>query len=145
MPLVFFIEIAACFHHFPSLSHLFFSRLADEINLRKKLENSLADAQRVIAEKETQVQDLNITISQNRNAHLDTQKDRDSLHSALNQTQQAYDTETVARSDLQNLANQLREKLDFERTIHDRVCRFAIFVYSFFLLYLRYLRRVFTL
>ena len=103
------------------VSKFFSERLADEINIRKKLENSLADAQRVITEKETQLQDLKITMSQNHNAHLDTQKDRDSLHSALNQTQQAYDSETIARSDLQNLANQLREKLDFERTIHDRV------------------------
>ena len=90
------------------------------------MENSLADAQRVISERDTIVQDLKITISQHQNAHLDTQKDRDSLHSALTQTQQAYDTETVARSDLQNLSNQLREKLDFERTIHDRVS-WAIF------------------
>lgn len=81
----------------------------------------MADAQRVISEKDTNIQDLKITISQHTNAHLDTQKDRDSLHSALTQTQQAYDTETVARSDLQNLANQLRDKLDFERQIHDRV------------------------
>jgi len=95
-------------------------KLADEINLRKKLENSLADAQRIIAEKETQLSDLKITITQHQNAHLDTQKDRDGLHSALTQTQQAYDTEVVARGDLQSLANQLREKLDFERTIHDR-------------------------
>ena len=88
------------------------------------MENSLADAQRVIAEKETQLQDLKITITQHQNAHLDTQKDRDGLHSALTQTQQAYDTEVVARGDLQSLANQLREKLDFERTIHDRVGSF---------------------
>lgn len=98
-----------------------FLRLADEINLRKKLENSLADAQRVICERDTCIEDLKITITQHQNAHLDTQKDRDSLHSALTQTQGAYDTETVARSDLQNLANQLREKLDFERQIHERV------------------------
>ena len=98
-----------------------FYRLADEINLRKKLENSLADAQRVIAEKESQLNECRITITQHQNAHLDTQKDRDSLHSALTSTQQAYDTETVARSDLHNLANQLREKLDFERQVHDKV------------------------
>ncbi|XP_065070387.1 lamin-B1.S-like isoform X2 [Rhopilema esculentum] len=98
-------------------------KLADEINLRKKLENTLADAQRVIAEKETHLQDARITISQHQNAHLDTQKDRDSLHTALTETQNAYDTEAIARNDLQSLADQLREKLDFERQVHDREIR----------------------
>ena len=95
--------------------------------MRKKLENSLADAQRVIAEKETHLQDARITISQHQNAHLDTQKDRDSLHTALTETQTAYDTEAIARNDLQSLADQLREKLDFERQVHDRVGKIELF------------------
>ncbi len=96
-------------------------RLADEVNTRKKVENALADAQRVIAEKESLLQEARITITQHQNAHLDTQKDRDNLHTALTDTQQLYDTEAVARGDYQGLAAQLKDKLNFERQVHEKV------------------------
>eukprot|EP00794_Sanderia_malayensis_P018175 gene18175-19989_t len=95
-------------------------KLADELNTRKKLENALADAQRVISEKESLLQDARITITQHQNSHLDTQKDRDSLHTALTDTQGLYDAEVVAHNDMKSVAAQLKDKLSFERKVHEK-------------------------
>ncbi|KAK3718286.1 hypothetical protein QZH41_010096, partial [Actinostola sp. cb2023] len=95
-------------------------KLAEESNTRKKVENALADAHRVIAEKEALLQDGRVTITQHQNAHMDTKKDRDALQAALTQTQQALDTETATRVDLQTLVNQLREKLNFEQMVREK-------------------------
>lgn len=52
---------------------------------------------------------------------MDTKRDRDGLQTALTQTQQALDTEVAARADLQTLANQLRDKLNFQQQLHEKV------------------------
>ena len=96
----------------------FYVRLAEETSARKKTENALADAHRVIAEKEALLQDARVTTTQHQNAHMDTKRDRDGLQSALTQTQQALDVEVAARADLQTLANQLKEKLNFQQQLH---------------------------
>lgn len=101
-----------------------FFRLAEETSARKKIENALADAHRVIADKEAQLQDARVTTTQHQNAHMDTKRDRDGLQSALTQTQQALDVEVAARADLQTLANQLKEKLNFQQQLHEKVLIF---------------------
>ena len=98
-------------------------RLSDEVNTRKKMENAFADAQRVIADKESQLQDARVTVTQHQNAHMDTKQDRDNLQSSLTQTQQALDTEAAARADLLTLVGQLRDKLNFQQQLHEKVCR----------------------
>lgn len=95
-------------------------KLGEETSARQKLENALADAQRVIAEKEALLQDARVTTTQHQNAHMDTKRDRDGLQTALTQTQQALDTEVAARADLQTLANQLRDKLNFQQQLHEK-------------------------
>ena len=87
------------------------------------MENALADAQRVIADKEALLQDARVTANQHQNAHMDTKRDRDSLQSALTQTQQALDVEVAAKADLQTLVNQLKEKLNFQQQLQDKVVR----------------------
>lgn len=106
--------------NFPLLLY-FYVRLAEETSARKKTENALADAHRVIAEKEALLQDARVTTTQHQNAHMDTKRDRDGLQSALTQTQQALDVEVAARADLQTLANQLKEKLNFQQQLHEKV------------------------
>lgn len=100
--------------------------------MRKKTENALADAQRVIADKEALLQDARVTATQHQNAHMDTKRDRDGLQAALTQTQQALDVEVAAKADLQTLANQLKEKLAFQQQLHEKVhcinCAAKIFV-----------------
>ena len=100
--------------------------------MRKKTENALADAQRVIADKEALLQDARVTATQHQNAHMDTKRDRDGLQAALTQTQQALDVEVAAKADLQTLANQLKEKLAFQQQLHEKVhcinCAEKIFV-----------------
>ena len=76
----------------------------------------------MIADKENQLQDSRVTVTQHQNAHADTKRNRDSLSAALTQTQQALDTEAAARVDLQTLVNQLREKLNFQQQVHEKVC-----------------------
>ena len=100
---------------------IFFPRMAEETSARKKTENALADAHRVIAEKEALLQDARVTTTQHQNAHMDTKRDRDGLQSALTQTQQALDVEVAARADMQTLANQLKEKLNFQQQLHEKV------------------------
>ncbi|XP_078348214.1 lamin-B1.S-like isoform X3 [Oculina patagonica] len=95
-------------------------KLAEETSARKKTENALADAHRVIADKEALLQDARVTTTQHQNAHMDTKRDRDGLQSALTQTQQALDVEIAARADLQTLANQLKEKLNFQQQLHEK-------------------------
>ena len=95
--------------------------MAEETSARKKTENALADAHRVIAEKEALLQDARVTTTQHQNAHMDTKRDRDGLQSALTQTQQALDVEVAARADMQTLANQLKEKLNFQQQLHEKV------------------------
>ncbi|KAJ7382979.1 Intermediate filament tail domain-containing protein [Desmophyllum pertusum] len=95
-------------------------KLAEETSARKKTENALADAHRVIADKEALLQDARVTTTQHQNAHMDTKRDRDGLQSALTQTQQALDVEVAARADLQTLANQLKEKLNFQQLLHEK-------------------------
>jgi len=95
-------------------------KLGEETSARKKTENALADAHRVIAEKEVLLQDARVTTTQHQNAHMDTKRDRDGLQSALTQTQQALDVEVAARADLQTLANQLKEKLNFQQQLHEK-------------------------
>ena len=60
---------------------------------------------------------------------MDTKRDRDGLQSALTQTQQALDVEVAARADLQTLANQLKEKLNFQQQLHEKV---KFNVYNFY-------------
>lgn len=96
-------------------------RLAEETSARKKTENALADAHRVIADKEALLQDARVTATQHQNSHMDTKRDRDSLQSALTQTQQAFDVEVAGKADLQTLANQLKEKLGFQQQLHEKV------------------------
>lgn len=98
-----------------------FGRLAEETSVRKKTENALADAQRVIADKEALLQDARVTATQHQNSHMDTKRDRDNIQSALTQTQQALDVEVAAKADLQTLANQLKEKLIFQQQLHEKV------------------------
>lgn len=95
-------------------------KLAEETSVRKKTENALADAQRVIADKEALLQDARVTATQHQNSHMDTKRDRDSLQAALTQTQQALDVEVAAKADLQTLANQLKEKLNFQQELHEK-------------------------
>jgi hypothetical protein len=111
--------------------------LANETNTRKKVENALADAHRVIADKEALLQDARVTTTQYQNAHMDTARDRDALQATLTQTQQALDTETAARVDLQTHVNQLREKLSFEQQLHEKVIwKHQIFPILFSLFYI---------
>ncbi|XP_031549204.1 lamin-B1-like [Actinia tenebrosa] len=95
-------------------------KLGNETSNRKKVENALADAHRVIADKEALLQDARVTTTQHQNAHMDTTRERDGLQTALTQTQQALDTEMAARVDLQTNVNQLREKLGFEQQLHEK-------------------------
>lgn len=87
----------------------------------------MADAQRVIADKEALLQDARVTATQHQNSHMDTKRDRDSLQAALTQTQQALDVEVAAKADLQTLANQLKEKLNFQQELHEKVVQFSIY------------------
>ena len=67
------------------------------------------------------MQDARVTTTQHQNAHMDTKRDRDGLQSALTQTQQALDVEVAAKADLLTLANQLKEKLNFQQQLHEKV------------------------
>ena len=92
-----------------------------ETSVRKKIEDALADAQRVIADKEALLQDARVTATQHQNAHMDTKREKDRLRDALTQTQQVLDVEVAAKNDLQTLTNQLNEKLNFQQKLHDQV------------------------
>lgn len=92
----------------------------DELNNRKKLENALADAHRLLSEKDSLIQELRITIAQHQNAHLDTTKERDALQSTLTNVQMLCDSESKARADLEATVQKLTDQLNFERQIHDK-------------------------
>lgn len=92
----------------------------EELNTRKKLENALADAHRLLSEKDSLIQELRITIAQHQNAHLDTIKDRDAIQATLNAVQTLCDSESKARADLEGSVQKLSDQLNFERQLHDK-------------------------
>ena len=94
----------------------------------------MADAQRVIADKEALLQDARVTATQHQNSHMDTKRDRDSLQVALTQTQQALDVEVAAKADLQTLANQLKEKLNFQQELHEKAMDFSMLIFVQFMI-----------
>lgn len=92
----------------------------NEQTTRKKLENALADAHRLLSEKDSLIQELRITIAQHQNAHLDTTKERDQLQTTLNNVQTLCDSESKARADLEASVQKLSDQLQFERQLHDK-------------------------
>jgi len=95
-------------------------KYSNEQTTRKKLENALADAHRLLSEKDSLIQELRITIAQHQNAHLDTTKERDALQSTLNNVQTLCDSESKARADLEASVQKLSDQLTFERQLHDK-------------------------
>lgn len=98
-------------------------RLGVESSIRKKTENALADAHRIIAEKEAQIQEARVATTQQMNAHEDTKRDRDNVASSLIKTQHDLESESAARANLETIVNQLREKLKFSEEVHQKVNR----------------------
>ena len=97
------------------------SRLEKEANIRKKLEEALKDAQRAIADKEALLQDARNEAAQRENAHIETKQDRDGLLATLTRTQQTLEVEMAAKDELQNLANELKEKFHFQQQLSEKV------------------------
>ena len=97
------------------------SRLEKEANIRKKLEEALKDAQRAIADKEALLQDARNEAAQRENAHIETKQDRDGLLATLTRTQQTLEVEMAAKEELQNLANELKEKFHFQQQLSEKV------------------------
>ena len=96
-------------------------RLEKEANIRKKLEEALKDAPRTIADKEVLLQDARNEAAKQENAHIETKQDRDGLLATLIRTQQTLEVEMTAKDDLQNLANQLKEKFDFQQQLSEKL------------------------
>lgn len=97
------------------------SRLEKEANNRKKLEEALKDAQRAIADKEALLQDARNEAAQRENAHIETKQDRDGLLATLTRTQRTLEVEMAAKDELQNLANELKEKFHFQQQLSEKV------------------------
>lgn len=97
------------------------SRLEKEANIRKKLEEALKDAQRAIADKEALLQDARNEAAQRENAHIETKQDRDGLLATLTRTRQTLEVEMAAKDELQNLANELKEKFHFQQQLSEKV------------------------
>lgn len=96
------------------------TRLEKEANIRKKLEEALKDAQRAIADKEALLQDARNEAAQRENAHIETKQDRDGLLATLTRTQQTLEVEMAAKDELQNLANELKEKFHFQQQLSEK-------------------------
>jgi len=96
------------------------SKHKDESTNRKKLENALADAHRLLSEKDACIQDCRITIAQHQNAHLETSKERDTFLSNLTNTQINYDNEMKVRKDCEAQCQKLSDELDFRNKIHHK-------------------------
>ena len=100
--------------------------MLDETTNRKKAENCYADAQRVIADKEKQLEEVRVTLTQEQNSHLETKKEKESLQTQLKQTQDLYNSEATARGYFENLSSQLKEKLNFDRQrFEHEICNYA--------------------
>lgn len=96
------------------------AKLSEETTSRKKLENALADAHRLLSEKDSCIQDCKITIAQVQNALVETQKERDELQSNLTNTQIAADTEAKAKKDLEAQYQKVKDELEFRKQIYDK-------------------------
>lgn len=99
--------------------HLY--RLSEETTSKKKLENALADAHRLLSEKDSCIQDCRITIAQVQNALVETQKERDEIQNNLTNTQIAADTEAKVRKDLEAQCQKANDELAFRKQIYEKV------------------------
>jgi len=96
------------------------NKLGEETTNRKKLENALADAHRLLSEKDSCIQDCRITIAQVQNALVEVQKDRDDLRSGFTQSQITAETEAKARKDLEAQCTKLNDELNFRQQISEK-------------------------
>ncbi|XP_002166919.2 lamin-C [Hydra vulgaris] len=103
-----------------ALSKEFQDKYNEEKTTRTKLENALADAHRVLTEKDALLQELHISIAQHQNAHLDTAKERDELQSQNTSLKVTCDSESKMRIDLEAYVQKLTEQINFEREIHEK-------------------------
>ena len=87
----------------------------------EKAGRSFENAQRAIADKEALLQDARNEAAQRENAHIETKQDRDGLLATLTRTQQTLEVEMAAKDELQNLANELKEKFHFQQQLSEKV------------------------
>ena len=113
---------------------MYIFRLAEEINMRKKTENELAAAYRIIAEKEAQLQEARVTTTQQMNSHEDTKRDRDNVACSLVKTQHDLEKECAARANVETIIQQLRDKLKFDWEVHQKVININVIYMSIYLL-----------
>lgn len=95
-------------------------RLTGETSCRKKLENALGDAHRMLNEKEASNQELQLTISEHQNAHVDTQTERDRLQAELTNMTNDRDSEASQRKELTAANMALDDQITFLENKHAR-------------------------
>ena len=118
---IFFSFEAILFLSYLWVINFYLYRLSEETASRKKLENALADAHRLLSEKDSCIQDCRITIAQVQNALVETQKERDEIQNNLTNTQIAADTEAKARKDLEAQCQKANDELAFRKQIYEKV------------------------
>ena len=95
-------------------------KLTGENFNRRQLEVTVANNHRFIAERDAAIQELRISIAQHQNALMEANTDRDTLQRNVTTLQNSYDAEVVLRTDLQSKVDQLTDKINFERDLHQK-------------------------
>ncbi|XP_047134345.2 vimentin isoform X1 [Hydra vulgaris] len=88
-----------------------------ELSNRKKVENALADSQRLLTEKDMLIQELRIAIGQHQNCSIDLRKELEDCRNQLNTFQTKYEIEANLSSELEADVQKLSSQLFFEREI----------------------------
>jgi hypothetical protein len=74
-----------------------------------------------LAEKEVQLQEARVTTTQHMNSHEDTKRDRHNVANNLVKTQHDLENENAARASLEGTVQSLRDKLNFDAEVHQKV------------------------
>ena len=105
---------------------MFVRRLTDEATRRQRAENDLESSERALTTKESTVQaalkDKQRAVAQK----TDALRELEDLKKALDQAKSALETETLARVDLENSNQSLREELAFKQQLHEQVSWFVL-------------------
>ncbi|XP_062516532.1 lamin-B1-like [Corticium candelabrum] len=95
-------------------------KLTDEATRRQRAENDLESSERALTTKESTVQaalkDKQRAVAQK----TDALRELEDLKKALDQAKSALETETLARVDLENSNQSLREELAFKQQLHEQ-------------------------
>jgi len=95
-------------------------KLHEEVANKKKCEVALGETHRLLTEKDAQINELNISISEHKQQIADLQKEKDSLSSFNGNLQEMHDNEATKRAEAEIKIATLQDEKSFEKDKYEK-------------------------